>query len=407
MKQRLTMNRNRKNRLNLSLVRKSESPKSPVRDRSRTSIKDDSTTECNTPLNPRKRSSTFSDGSPVMNDYDSPIPMSQDTSNMVTGVSWAWNSPKRAIPDECRPKPRPLLVSNNILPPKEPDLRKKTTERLVGFYKFQMELKKIQAESQNNAKKDQNKPVEAKPPSPSSPNGTDLFDSFSENEALDDEPTVVVRDQLLPVAMQTDSFNDSAFDSLLLQASQAAEKKSQPLPEAVTHNEGPEKTPMKRKSLFKSRTINDLDSFAVNDLLNDSVDFCLIEASQMVESTANVINVEQKTAEPSGSKKTSSLTRHKSMPASPSQKVPVQNNTEAPTNSLRSKFDVNFLKNDSSSSAASTTFPQTVAPPPMARLCTKEEIEQKRQEALKRQQARRLYKLGGLGNNAMANVRKS
>lgn len=392
------MNRNRKNRLNLSLVRKSESPKSPVQDRSSVT---EVTSECNTPLNSRKRSSTFSDGSPVMNDYDSPILMSQDTSNLVTGVSWAWNSPKRSIPEECR-RPRPLLASNNILPPKEPDLRKQTTERLVGFYKFQMELQKIQLEAQQNADKECQKKVEVKPPSPKSPNGSDLFDSFGETDTNGDPPTnVVVADEPPlnpPYLAQIDSFNDSAFDSLLLQASQAAEKKSENALDAATaSNEGSDSTPVKRKSFFKSRTINDLDSIAVNDLLNDSTDFCLIEASQMVEGNLN--NLDNKTtAEPSSSKKTNSLTRHKSLPASPSQKV--TKNPEEP--SLRSKFDANFLNSDSSSRAATSRDLTSSSAQPV-RLCTKEEIEQKRQEALKRQQARRLNRLGGLGNTVLNN----
>lgn len=395
------MNKNRRKRLNLSLIRKSESPKSPVQDRSTVP---EITSECNTPLNSRKRSSTFSDGSPVMNDYDSPILMSQDTNNMVTGVSWAWNSPKRTIPEECRPKPRPLLASNNILPPKEPDLRKQTTERLVGFYKFQMELKKIQLEAQQNADKDsQQKVIDVKPPPPSSPNGSDLFDSFGETDVNDDPPsTVVVADEPPanpPHLAQFDSFNDSAFDTLLLQASQIAEKKSQNvLDTAKTSNESSDNTPIKRKSFFKSRTINDLDSVAVNDLLNDSTDFCLIEASQMVEGNLN--NLDHKTtAEPSSSKKTNSLTRHKSLPASPSQKEPSTKNPEAP--SLSSKFDANLLKTNSFSRTA-TSQGLTSSPQPV-RLCTKEEIEQKRQEALKRQQARRLNRLGGLGNTVLNN----
>lgn len=394
------MNRNRKNRLNLSLVRKSESPKSPVQDRSSVT---EVTSECNTPLNSRKRSSTISDGSPVLNDYDSPILMSQDTSNLVTGVSWAWNSPKRTIPEECRPKPRPLLASNNILPPKEPDLRKQTTERLVGFYKFQMELKKIQLEAQQNADNDCQQKVEVKPPSPKSPNGSDLFDSFGETDTNGDPPTTVVFPDETPVnppyLAQMDSFNDSAFDSLLLQASQAAEKKSENvLDTATTSNEGSVSTP-KRKSFFKSRTINDLDSIAVNDLLNDSTDFCLIEASQMVEGNLN--NFDNKTtAEQSSSKKTNSLTRHKSLPASPSQKVPTTKNPEAP--SLRSNFDANFINSDSSS-RAEISHGLTCSSPQPVRLCTKEEIEQKRQEALKRQQARRLNRLGGLGNTVLNN----
>ncbi|XP_038109830.1 uncharacterized protein LOC119766981 [Culex quinquefasciatus] len=398
------MNRNRKNRLNLSLVKKSESPKSPVRDNSA-----DATPECITPFNSRKRSSTFSDGSPVMNDYDSPIPMSQDTSNIVTGVSWAWNSPKRTIPEECRPKPRPLLASNNIFPPKEPDLRKKTTGRLVGFYKFQEELKKIQLEA---SKESQSKKAEVKPP-PESPNGTDLFDSFGDMEADSVvAPTVIAAEVQpdSPCLAAIDSFNDSAFDSLLLQASQVAERKSLIVPDAAAGNEGP--TPVKRKSFFKSRTINDLDSLAVNDLLNDSVDFCLIEASQLVEGKLN--DPDQKTTEPGSSKKISTLTRHKSLPASPSQNNPI---TRKPDSALRSNYDANPHKSGSSSGSASA---HAAAPPKPVRLetreqtravegvpvqCTKEEIEQKRQEALKRFRERRL----GLGKpvfNANAAARK-
>lgn len=272
-----------------------------------------------------------------MNDYDSPIAMSQDTSNIVTGVSWAWHSPKRTIPEECRPKPRPLLASNNMFPPKEPDLRKKTTGRLVGFYKFQEELKKIQLEA---AKESQSKQAEVKLASPESPNGTDLFDSFGDMEADSvAAPTVIAAEVQHPVdspcLAAIDSFNDSAFDSLLLQASQAAEKKSQIVPDPAAGNEGP--TPVKRKSFFKSRTINDLDTFAVNDLLNDSVDFCLIEASQLVEGKLN--DPDQKTAEPGSSKKTSTLTRHKSLPASPSQNNPVTRNQDSA--SLRSNCGAN------------------------------------------------------------------
>lgn len=419
------MNRNRKHRLNLSLVRKSESPKSAAQPvlllNNEANL---AAAECNTPVASRKRSSTFSDGSPVMNDYDnSPILMSQDTSNMVTGVSWAWNSPKRTIPDECRPRPRPLLVSNNINPPtREPKLHKQATERLVGFYKFQVELKKIQTESQDNGSKEaQNKPTDVSPPLPSSPDHTDLFDSFSESEinvveppAADDQRTTVDPPPYKEV-IQMDSFNDSAFDSLLLQASQAAEKKSQNKGDAVTSHEvaGSEKTPNKRRSFFKSRTINDLDSIAMNDLLNDSVDFCLIEASQIVESAVELKNPEQKTMEPVGSKKANTaLTRHRSMPASPSQRVPVQNNSDASTVLLRAKFDANFPKSGTSSSAASHVSSDSAPLQQPVRLCTKEEIEQKRQEALKRQQARRLNRLGALANNGpnnhpLANVKRS
>uniref|UniRef100_A0A1Q3G0V7 Uncharacterized protein n=1 Tax=Culex tarsalis TaxID=7177 RepID=A0A1Q3G0V7_CULTA len=327
--------------------------------------------------------------------------MSQD--NIVTGVSWAWNSPKRTIPEDCRPKPRPLLASNNvIIPPKEPDLRKKTTERLVGFYKFQEELKKIQLEQQNTAKERQTITEVVKPPSPVSPNGTDLFDSFGETEADGDEapPAVaanVERPANSPYLVPIDSFNDSAFDSLLLQASQAAEKKSDNVPDAAA--DGP--TPMKRKSFFKSRTINDLDSVAVNDLLNDSTDFCLIEASQLVE--GKLKEPDQKTMEPGGSKKTNTLTRHKSLPASPSQKAPVSpHNPDGPPSALRSKYETSFPKSDSAPSTASA---HDSASPQPVRLCTKEEIEQKRQEALKRlrqAQARRLNRLG-LGSTVLNN----
>lgn len=393
------MNRNRRNRLNLSLVRKSESPKSPVQDRSSVT---EVISECNTPLNSRKRSSTISDGSPVLNDYDSPILMSQDTSNMVTGVSWAWNSPKRTIPEDCRPKPRPLLASNNILPPKEPDLRKQTTERLVGFYKFQMELKKIQLEAQQNPDQDVQQKFEVKSPSPKLINDPNLLDSFGETNTSGDPQTAAVADEPPvnpPFPAQIDSFNDSAFDSLLLQASQAAETKSQNvLDTATTSNEGSDSIPVKRKSFFKSRTINDLDSINVNDLLNDSIDFCLIEASQMVEGNMQHNHDHKTTAEQSSSKKTSSLTRHKSLPASPSQKVPATKKPEA--TSVRSKCDANFLNSDSSSRAA-TSHGLSSSPQPV-RLCTKEEIEQKRQEALKRQQVR-LNRLGGLGNTVLNN----
>lgn len=386
VKQQCTMNRNRKNRLNLSLVKKTESPKSPDRERFT-----ETTSECKTPFNSRKRSSTFSDGSPVMNDYEYPFPMTQDTSNIVTGVSWAWNSPKRIIPEECRPKPRPLLASN-IMPPKEPDLRKKTTERLVGFYKFQEELKKIQQEAPRNAAKEIQNKQSVMPSSPSSPNGTDLFHSFEDDEVPIAMEGDVQRPKNLPADAQSDSFNDSAVDILLLQASQAVENN----PHIVSNAAGLEKTPKKRKSLVKSRTINDLDSVAIHDLLNDSTDFCLIEASQMVEGNLNDSN--QKTAEPGGYKKTNTLTRHKSMPTSPSQNISVSHNLGNPSPLLRSKFE-NFYKRDLCLSAAPANESASNQP---ARLCTKEEIEQKRQEALKRQQARRLYRRG-LGNSVLNN----
>lgn len=213
-----------------------------------------------------------------------------------------------------------------------------------------------------------------------------------------------------PCLAAIDSFNDSAFDSLLLQASQVAERKSLIVPDAAAGNEGP--TPVKRKSFFKSRTINDLDSLAVNDLLNDSVDFCLIEASQLVEGKLN--DPDQKTTEPGSSKKISTLTRHKSLPASPSQNNPI---TRKPDSALRSNYDANPHKSGSSSGSASA---HAAAPPKPVRLetreqtravegvpvqCTKEEIEQKRQEALKRFRERRL----GLGKpvfNANAAARK-
>ncbi|KAL9692724.1 hypothetical protein quinque_015714 [Culex quinquefasciatus] len=143
-----------------------------------------------------------------------------------------------------------------------------------------------------------------------------------------------------------------------------------------------------------------------------AVDFCLIEASQLVEGKLN--DPDQKTTEPGSSKKNSTLTRHKSLPASPSQNNPI---TRKPDSALRSNYDANPHKSGSSSGSASA---HAAAPPRPVRLetreqtravegvpvqCTKEEIEQKRQEALKRFRERRL----GLGKpvfNANAAARK-
>lgn len=434
----------RRGRLNLSLVRRSESPKSPIGDRTRSSISEFNTSTdsgCSTPLNTRKRSSTYSDGSPVAYDNDSPaVPMSQDTSNLISGVAWAWNSPKRAIVNEYRQRPRPLL-NNNIISNKDPDFsrahRKKATERLTGFYKFQSDLKLLQEseESQDSEfdleKKESCTSIKVHPPTspPPSPGSENVFISFCCPKDPEEQTPVKPRrsghSHLLKSdsqRVQSDSFNDSELDYLLLKASQAVEKNV----ELVDILDSPdkwskaakEKQPEKRRSFFKRHTTDNFDS-ASDGLLDDSdLDAFLIEATQMVES-ANTGNVpsngdkNMKETTSFSSRKSGGLTRHKSMPESPSQKLtgssriistkwsskrlpqsPISVTSSSNASSVlfvRPKHDVIVVSSSDSASTISSHTSSLPAQPP--RKCTKEEIEQKRQEALKRQQASRLKRL--------------
>lgn len=414
------MNRNRKSRLNLSLVQRSESPKSPNRTilpgNETRSI--DRSSECNTTPNTRKRSSLPNDGSPTLHDYDqSPLPLSQDTSNVVTGVSWAWNSPKRAIVlSEIRQRSKPLSVHNNIIKvPEFPRIeRKNPVQRLTGFYKFQSELKLLQesesrlaADEQHSVARNNSSMIVCLPGSSQSSENESIPASCFETETEQLEPadsrsslkvhppnspkselkdcsiscpntattnpgdnnTLVKRGLPSNIDMQSDFFNDSVLDGLLMQASQAAEKTSDETNESssVETISSSDIAPQ-RKSFFKSRTV-DLDGTTSDSLDDSDLDLFLIEASKMMENTVKVPEV-QKQYDSNASKKFSGLSRHKSMPVSP-----------------RPNNNVAFPVHTEASSTQQKGVSQA------SRLCSKEEIEQKRQEALKRQQARRLNRL--------------
>ncbi|XP_058825810.1 uncharacterized protein LOC131685840 [Topomyia yanbarensis] len=357
----------RRSRFSLSLVRRSESPKSPIGDRARSTCGLDSSAgfSYSTPQSRRQRSS-YKNESPATYDCEnSPIPMSQDINNSISGVAWAWNSPKRAVASNLRKRPLAcqIFVSN-----KDSEFSSgqsgRSTSHLTGFYKFQSELKMLQANETDDADLEQ-KNLSIDVIAPASPPSS---------------PGIEKEEPKIPKSFQTDSFNDSELDCLLLQASQAIERKKshekcRPLREksVPTFTQGKENKLGKERSLFKSRTTEDFDLNS-DELLNDSdSDSFLLKASQMIEESVT------KNVPGSNSRRVSTLTRHRSMPESPSPKV------NSPGCSNRAKR----LPRD----VVVSVRPSEDVPSSDRRQCTKREIEQKRQDALKRLQASRLNKL--------------
>lgn len=421
----------RRSRLSLSLVRRSESPMSPIGDRTRSSISEVDVTlssGCSTPLNTRKRGNSIKTDSPVLNDNEhSPIIMSQDASNVVTGVSWAWNSPKRAITADHKSRSKPL-TNRNIISNKDPDFsrsyRMKTTRKLTGFHRFQNELKLLQERDEPNNDMEKTSscssmkvvPPTSPPPSPDKESG---FVMYQRKVTKTDTPSTSKTKaspffKPNPTSVASDSFNDSELDNLLLQASQAIE---------ITSSEsvGPpkdkilEKQPEKRRSFFKSKTTDNFDGNSDDSLADTDLDLLL---AQMIPppgvSVEAAADNSKSSPKPCNSKTKGLLTRHKSMPESPSRKI-----TESTTHSSRSS-NMKYAKDNapqspvtvSSASSGSIIFVPTkaevVSVPssscssksssssstglPPVQVCSKEEIEQKRQEALKRQ-AHRLKRI--------------
>lgn len=385
---------------NLSMTTKSESPKTPNGDRTRSSAGecDRTSSSCSTPVN-RKTYSVES--SPAYdNDNALSIPMSQDNCNLVTGVAWAWNSPKRTIPYKLHNRQRPL-ISNicNRDPDSSSGYRKKTVKKLKGFYKFQSELKLMKELEENQSKlekQESNTSLKVHVPTspPQSPGGENHFIvSYSSmgKSSSSKTSTILETDE-----RQSDSFNDSELDKLLLKASQTAETDVKPCSLQKSS---------KKRSFFKRHTSADSDSFSHN-LLNDSdLDIFLVEASQMAEREILTINSDEKI-----STRKSSLMRHKSLPISPSLTKSGGRSMSATTRDVQgssseseksSSTDASAIIMEpnietvvvSSSSVETISSRNTPSEDKLPRQCTKEEIELKRQEALKRQQASRLRRI--------------
>nr|XP_029724694.1 cell wall protein RBR3 [Aedes albopictus] len=406
-------------RSRLSLVRRSESPMSPIGDRTRSSTSELDITSscCSTPLNTRKRSSSFKRDSPIFNGNDqSPMPMSQDASNVVTGVSWAWNSPKRAVVPDHRLRSKPL-TSRNVISNKDPDFsrsnRKKITRKLTGFHRFQTELKLLQErdETLETVKTPSSSSMEVVPPTspPPSPDKGNLFEVYqhkvtnadppSEKKALFFKPN--------PTSVASDSFNDSELDNLLLKASQAVEKqpsvRTAATNQAVTASEKPEK----RRSFFKSKTADNFDGNSDDSLADAELELLLAQIHPQIGQPVEIAGevTQNNSAITESSKAKGLLTRHKSMPESPSRriiesrssnieyvkdKVPQSSITVSSTSSgsvicISTKHEAVVIP--SSNGSTTTSNPSSTKQQPVT-VCSKEEIEQKRQEALKRQACR-------------------
>lgn len=484
----------RRSRFSLCLVRRSESPKSPIDDRTRSSTSERSIptdSGCSTPLNTRKNGSKTNGDSPLAYELDhSPIPMSQGASNLVSGVSWAWNSPKRAVPNDHRVHLKPLS-SNNQTSYKDLEssrsYQKKTSSKLTGFHRFQSELKLLQEQDESSddpfkAKKTLScASIQVVPPTspPPSPEGSNLFlikNAHKKTSALDslvksteasnsfnnsdfdnlllqasqaaerDESTSdksQVKETLSCTSMQvipptspppspdlqreitnketlkktqrreshmfktvngSDSFNNSDLDNLLLQASQAVEKQfdaTDKLPKRanLTLSTAQEQQYVKRRSFFKSMTTDNFNSNSDDSFPEVELELLIGASKTIGESTVDGKNSEKHSE--GYSRKNKILTRHKSMPESPSHKIVNSKSSNAkwktgaqsPTSiSSSSNGSVTLVPNEndmivinSSSGGSSTASATTTAPP---RKCSKEEIEQKRQEALKRQASR-------------------
>lgn len=460
---------NRRNRFSLSLVRKNDSLKSPIGNQPRSSSneRDISThSVCSTPLNTRKRSISLKCSPPVPYECDhSPLPMSQDTSNIISGVSWAWNSPQRVLANDYRHRKKPLSNSNQIKEPESSRMyRRRACDKLTGFYRFQSELKLLQERHEPSEMK---KPVSCSsmqlvsPASPQcSPDRGRLFayknedktsiiarcsvasDSFNKSDldylliqtsqAVDcDESTIDIYDVEKPLSCssargelrtssppskgyklqhrnslkakscesfisenrispnQSESFNNSNIDKILLQASQAVEQQVNTtviLPKQ-SNLEQTEKQTAKSKNFFKSRTTDNFESNS-DDSFPESELELLLQHAEFPE-TIQINNESTACIKTPGNnsivswKNRNLLTRHKSMPESPSNKM-ADSRTSRGSNAKwnMQNGSVMFLPNEidrgTSLEATKTA----------ARKCSKEEIEQKRQEALKRQASR-------------------
>lgn len=417
----------RRSRFSLSLVRRSESPMSPIGDRTRSSISElDITTSsgCSTPLNTRKRSSSTKGDSPLFNDNDqSPIPMSQDASNVVTGVSWAWNSPKRTVAPSRRLRPKPL-ADRTIISNKDPDFsrsnRKKITRKLTGFYRFQSELKLLQ--ERDRSLEAQRTPstssIQVVPPTspPPSPDKDNAFVMRHHRVLRTNTPTTKKTFfKHNPTSVASDSFNDSELDNLLLQASQAVERQSSVsnalFNQPVTSTAATEKRSEKRRSFFKSKTTDNFDGNSDDSLADTELESLLAqlnpETGKSSKPAGEITQKNKATVESRNSKTKGLLTRHKSMPESPSRKVVesssrINKMKNAKDKSLQSPVTISSASSGSitlvptqsevllvssphSSSTKSNSSSSKLQP---TRVCSKEEIEQKRQEALKRQACR-------------------
>lgn len=371
-------------RFRLSLVRRSESPKSPVVERSRSSINEHDVNRsigCSTPLNTRKRNNFRKCESPLFPDNEqSPIPMSQE-GNVVTGVSWAWNSPKRAIISDRRLRAKPL-TNRNTVSNRNTDMRSKkshkTIRKLTGFHKFESELKLLQDEKTPSCSPVKSFPSETPP---LSPDKGDIIVMYQNTNTPLTKKTKSVT---------SDSFNDSELDNLLLQASQTVEIQStvlsgltkQPAP-------NPEKEPVKRRSLVKSKTTDNFDSNIDDSFADNELDSLLAQIEQQPElfSEAKGESTQNTTA---NLRTKGLLMRHKSMPESPSRKLTVPVLLNSLGRGLQHQGD-NASQLFTTGSIISSDFGTSSAPSAAlqpARVCSKEEIEHKRQEALKRQACR-------------------
>lgn len=503
----------RRSRFSLCLVRRSESPKSPIGDRTRSSACEDNISTdsgCSTPLSTRKSRSSFKGDSPGENEGDySPIPMTQDATNVVSGVSWAWNSPKRAILNDRRANPKPLGSSNRISykdsESSSRSYKKRTASKLSGFQRFQSELKLLQ-ESDESSNGDiyevkntvscasmQVVPPSSPPPSPDEKNAflgraaskkasakkqkresffkpmgqqSSASDSFNSSDfdtlllqasqAVErDESTSdksEVKDTLSCTSMQVlpptspppspdggiskiisentqkhespihkpshDSFNNSDLDNILLLASQAVEKQLDP---GVKLSKRPNLNPVtnqeqqpvvKRRSFFKrSTTTDNLNNSTTSDDSFPDAEFDLL-MKEVVLPAARAKTNNSEGLQREGSKDLEKhsdsgysrlLTRHKSMPESPSNKI--LNSTSigarwkrgapaAVLSSSSSNGSVTLVPKENdvvvipSSGGGSSTSSATTGTTVVPKKCSKEEIEQKRQEALKRQASR-------------------
>lgn len=487
----------RRSRLSLCLVRRSESPKSPICSRTRSAVGEDNNltgSECSTPMSTRKSRKSFKDDSSRPTGYDySPIPMSQDANNLVSGVSWAWNSPKRPMANDYKAPTKPL-TSNNQISYKDTEssrsYKKRPSSRLTGFQRFQSELKLLQEsdeligdslELKTTLSCASVKVIPPTSPPPSSDENNSLLKKTAKKK-----PSAKKQKRELSFKPQTksyasDSFNNSYFDNLLLQASEAMEWDkptsdtsedketlsctTMPLipptlptafPNGVVQNITSKGTQKPNSHVHKASHISGhSDSFNSSEL-----DDLLLQASQAVETqfdanmklskrpdripvtdqkqqyivkrcfskrkTTNNFNSTSDDSRPDANfdliiqqlavpkvqekqsdeyvRKSKPLTRHRLMPESPSNKI-----VSSSKDNGKWKNDEQYPVSIYNSSSGSVTFvprgndkivvPSTscgvssgASTPASSGKCSKEQIEQKRQEALKRQ-ASRLKKL--------------
>ncbi|XP_055544335.1 uncharacterized protein LOC129729636 [Wyeomyia smithii] len=344
-----------------SFIRNSETPASPTGSYNRSLVGERSTCKAPACSTQNKWCSEKDEYLPLDED-ESPILLSQETVNSVTGVTWAWNSPKRATTIGNQKRPRNLLFNNVVRKSGSSETQRKKT--LTGFYKFQSELKLLQ-ESNKSPVNGLNS--EVKEGCVSVPTFSPKVTIGSVNNDICSSHTNVPQK-----CWESDSFNNSELDRLLLEATQQTDNQfsTRVCAPVFSSNEV-----NKENSFVKSRTKENFDSNC--DLLNDSeFDAFLIQASQEVEScVSRGIKIGDEIA--TTSKRGTTISRHKSMQESSSSKPDIC--------SRRVEEHFNNIQEPSMSSdikAGATQKP--------IRRCTKEEIEQKRQEALKRLQERRM-----------------